>query len=71
MKDNKKTTLRGVVPVTNKEFLNVLFGDEWDRAHVTSFPDDPNDITIDRRAICWAGGLAGSELARMGGRDNQ
>jgi len=71
MKDNKKTTLRGVVPVTNKEFLNVLFGDEWDRAHVTSFSDDPNDITIDRRAICWAGGLAGSELARMGERDNQ
>ena len=55
----------------NKEFLTTLFGDEWERAHVTSFPDDPNDITIDRRAICWAGGLAGRELDRMGTLDNQ
>jgi hypothetical protein len=55
----------------NKEFLTTLFGDEWERAHVTSFPDDPNDITIDRRAICWAGGLAGKELDRMGPADNQ
>tara|TARA_R110000764_G_scaffold1490_1_gene5915 strand:+ start:2511 stop:4889 length:2379 start_codon:yes stop_codon:yes gene_type:complete len=69
--DNKKAVLRGVVSVTNKEFLTTLFGDEWDRAHITSFPDDPNDITIDRRAICWAGGLAKSELASMGKADNQ
>jgi len=57
--------------VNNKEFLTTLFGDEWGRAHVTSFPDDPNDITIDRRAICWAGGLAGKGLDKMGAGDNQ
>ena len=44
--------------VSNKEFLQAIFGEEWNKAHVTAFSDDPSDIKNDRRAACWAGGSA-------------
>jgi hypothetical protein len=44
--------------VTNEQFLQAIFGDEWTKAHVTSFHDDPGAIEQDRRGICWAGNSA-------------
>lgn len=40
---------------TNKEFLQVLFGDDLPWAHVTDFIEDPNNIPEDRHLICWKG----------------
>jgi len=45
-----------MIKITNKEFLEAVFGDEWENVYVTSFSDDPSDIPNDRRAICWGGG---------------
>ena len=42
--------------MTNEEFLRIIFGESYVYAHVTSFPDDPTNISADRRPICWAGG---------------
>jgi hypothetical protein len=44
--------------VDNQEFLRVLFGEDAPWVHVTSFQDDPADITDKRRFICWAGDYA-------------
>lgn len=57
--------------VSNKEFLQAIFGDEWGKAHVTSFPDDPSDIHNDRRGICWGGGSASDRLERFKPDENQ
>ena len=46
--------------ISNRQFLQAVFGDNWTKAHVTSFFDDPGAIDQDRRGICWAGGEAGS-----------
>ncbi len=59
------------VLVSNVEFLQTVFGDEWEKAHVAAFLDDPADITKDRRALCWAGGAAGERLARFSQEENQ
>ena len=48
------------------EFLRAIFGDKVWQAHVTSFMDDPSQITQNRRAICWAGGLKESTDLRTG-----
>jgi hypothetical protein len=50
--------------VTNKEFLQAIFGEEWRDAHVTAFPDDPEDINQDNRMRCWAGGDANARRLR-------
>ena len=58
--------------VTNKEFLAAIFGEEMHKAHVTSFADDPSDISVDRRARCWGGGSASTRTLRaMKAEDNQ
>lgn len=57
--------------VTNRDFLETIFGDEWGKVHVTAFPDDPNNIEQARRGICWAGGPASRKLSRMGEEENQ
>lgn len=45
---------RGIF-VSNREFLNSLFGTLHYNAHVTAFRDDPSAIPQDRMPICWAG----------------
>lgn len=57
--------------VSNQEFLEAIFGDEWEKAHVTSFPDDPSNIPVERRGFCWAGGPASRLLHNMVGNENQ
>lgn len=39
----------------NIEFLKMIFGEDWETAHVTSFDDDPTNIPQNRRGICWGG----------------
>lgn len=41
--------------INNEQVLQLIFGEMWHYAHVTSFQDDPGSIANDRRAICWAG----------------
>jgi hypothetical protein len=47
--------------INNKMFLQAIFGDKYEQAHVTSFNDDPSDIGQDRRGICWAGHAFGDK----------
>ena len=42
----------------NEPFLQAIFGEDWETAHITSFRDDPSNIEPDRRGICWAGHYA-------------
>ena len=46
--------------LSNQEFLQVIFGEDWRTAHVTSFPDDPTNIIASRRSICWSGRYFGN-----------
>lgn len=57
--------------ITNKEFLETVFGDEWGKAHVTAFADDPSDIENDRRGLCWGGGYAKDRLKKFADGTNQ
>ena len=57
--------------VSNKEFLEAIFGDEWELAHVSSFSDDPSNLPQEARAACWGGGYAKERLARMQRGENQ
>ena len=41
--------------ITDHEFLAAIFRDNAEFAHVTQFPDPPDDIAADRRGICWGG----------------
>lgn len=59
------------INVSNEEFLRVLFGDEWHKAHVTAFSDDPSAIPNERRALCWGGGFAKDRLNRFTPEMNQ
>lgn len=42
--------------VSNAEFLQAIFGPDFQRAHVTAFKDSPDAIAEDARGRCWAGG---------------
>ena len=57
--------------ITNQEFLEEIFGEEWGKAHVTSFTNDPSDIPQEWRGACWAGGMAKNKLSKMTPEDNQ
>lgn len=57
--------------VSNKTFLQTIFGEEWEKAHVTSFVDDPGNIAQERRGMCWAGGHAKDKLSWMKPGENQ
>ena len=57
--------------ISNKTFLKIIFGKEWQQAHVTAFHDDPSNILKDRRGICWGGGLASNRLAGFSSEQNQ
>lgn len=46
--------------INNEQFLKAIFGDQYERVHVTSFLEDPGDIPQTRRGLCWAGGLYGN-----------
>jgi len=41
--------------VTNKEFIEAIYGADADYAHVTSFTYDPSNIPKDKQAIAWGG----------------
>jgi len=41
--------------ISNEQVLQLIFGAQYHYAHVTSFMDDPSNISNDRKAICWAG----------------
>lgn len=71
MKQPLRIVTDSAVPVTNKQFLQAIFGEEWTKAHVTAFEDDPQDIAEDRRGACWGGGEAGSRLKRFSRAQNQ
>jgi len=43
-------------PISNEEFLQAIFGNKWQQAHVTSFMQDPGNIPAGEAARCWAGG---------------
>lgn len=57
--------------IDNETFLTAIFGEEWESAHVTAFPDDPDVISNERKAICWGGGYAKQRLARFKRHENQ
>jgi len=42
--------------ITNDQFLQVIFGDLYQQAHVTSFSQDPGSIPPGESGRCWAGG---------------
>lgn len=42
--------------ITNEEFLQAIFGDQYQQAHVTSFCEDPSNIPNGLSGLCWAGG---------------
>lgn len=46
----------------NTEFLKTIFRDDWETAHVTSFTDDPSNISQERRGFCWNGHYANIPL---------
>lgn len=41
--------------ITNKEFLSVVFGNEYENVHVTDFVYDPFEIPVTERMFSWAG----------------
>ena len=55
--------------MNNEGFLKIVFGRDYKKAHVTSFPDDPLNISDDRRRACWAGGRF--ENYKLSPGDNQ
>lgn len=59
-------------PVSNNQFLQAVFGQDINKAHVTVFHDDPNNIqTQDQRARAWAGGHWGNLLGLFTQGGNQ
>ena len=42
--------------ISNREFLECIFGASYQYAHVTSFSYDPNEIPPDKRGYAWSGG---------------
>lgn len=47
------------VHVTNEDFLQAVFGDNYQRAHVTAFKESPDKLDPNNRELsarCWAGG---------------
>lgn len=57
--------------VTNKEFLETIFGDSLLDAHVTSFPDDPNNIPSHRHLSAWAGNYYSLYTFQSNSSENQ
>ena len=44
--------------ISNRVFLDTIFGENSSYAHITDFYDDPGNIAEWRRGMCWAGGAA-------------
>lgn len=63
--------MRTKINISNQEFLEGLFGSEWNKVHVTSFVDDPGDIEQSRRGLCWGGSSAGRLIDKMVEAENQ
>ena len=43
-----------MIQVSNKEFLSTIFGEEWEKSHVTAFAQDPEKIPADERMVAKA-----------------
>ena len=41
--------------ITNKEFIDAIFGEDSPWCHVTDFPHDPGNIPKDKHLIAWKG----------------
>lgn len=39
----------------NDEFIKAVFGESWQKAHVTSFTYDPSEIPSGQHLMCWKG----------------
>jgi hypothetical protein len=57
--------------IDNETFLTAIFGSEWGNSHVTAFPEDPDEISQERKAVCWGGGPASTRLERFKRAENQ
>lgn len=44
-----------MINVSNKEFIEAIFGDDAQWCHVTDFPYDPGNIPKDKHLIAWKG----------------
>jgi len=55
-------TMAKRVDLTNEDFLKGIFGNEWERAHVTSFKEDPYDLDNLGLRHYWGGGPAKTQL---------
>jgi hypothetical protein len=42
--------------ISNQQFLELIFGEKYPQAHVTSFTQDPTNIPPGEGGRCWAGG---------------
>jgi hypothetical protein len=42
--------------ISNIQFLQAIFGKQYQQAHVTSFIEDPSNIPTGSSGRCWAGG---------------
>ena len=60
-----------MIQVGNKEFLSTIFGEEWEKSHVTAFAQDPEKIPADERMVAWGGGSAKQKLKTFSKDQNQ
>ena len=44
-----------MINITNKEFIDAIFGEDAPWCHVTDFPYDPGNIPKDKHLIAWKG----------------
>jgi hypothetical protein len=58
---NRSITHNAIV-LSNEDFLKGIFGSEWERAHVTSFKEDPYDLDKLNLRHYWGGDAAGNKL---------
>jgi hypothetical protein len=54
--------------VSNDQFLNAIFGEQYVNSHVTSFVCDPNNIPPSESARCWAGGAYKNTKLKSGSK---
>lgn len=53
------------VSLTNRQFLELVFGSEWQRAHVTGFLEDPYALEALGLKHYWGGGAAAKRLGSL------
>jgi hypothetical protein len=66
-----ESTVPDLPAVSNVAFLQAIFGEDWTRAHVCSFAEDPGTLEANALGHLWAGGHADASLAWMNAGENQ